>query len=326
MEYCDDDREYIRVRKTDSFVAEQRESTPTDTMDHSSRYYADKIAEYTAWAETTAQTLYKNAIAGTITYAEAWYGLPGPAPVVHTHQQGTGYTPNGAVMSRGGTVYVGQYRFLPANDIATLKLRFDEEFGQYVEARAASHAMVNAVDKKTETDLKARLETARVLSDQLLAGLSRREGQLTQLRQQLADLEAAVVRERAEALHAKTKKDAAETAFQTFMSERDGKNQSARIEIEAKDRRLGELRESGTARQAKEGGDLDALYQKKESATNAESEEAKRIAEDAGRARLAAAQQREFEKRIEEEVQRRTKDAEFERLVRERMNQLHGRA
>jgi hypothetical protein len=186
--------------------------------------------------------------------------------------------------------------------------------------------MVNAVDKKTETDLKTQLETARMLSDQLLAGLSHREGQLTQLRQQLANLEAALVRERAEAIHAKTKKDSAEIAFQTFMSERDGKNQSARIEIEAKDRRLGELRESGTARQAKEGGDLDALYQKKESATKSESEEAKRIAEDAGRARLAAAQQREFEKRIEEEVQRRTKDAEFERLVRERMNQLHGPA
>jgi hypothetical protein len=106
------------------------------------------------------------------------------------------------------------------------------------------------------------------------------------------------------------------------MSERDGKKQSARVEIEAKDRRLAELREAGTVRQANEAAELDGLYQKKSSAETADNEEVKRIAEDAARARLAAAQQLEFEKRIEEEVQKRTKDAEFERLVRERMNQI----
>jgi hypothetical protein len=225
-------------------------------------------------------------------------------------------------MSRGGTVYVGQYRFLPANDIATLKLRFDEEFLAHVNSRGASHAMVDTLDKTAEADLKTQLERARTLSDQLLACLSRREEQLTRLRQELANMETALVRERAEATHAKTKKEVAETAFQTFMSERDGKKQSARIEIEAKDRRLAELRESGTARQANEAAELDGLYQKKSSAETADNEEVKRIAEDAARARLAAAQQREFEKRIEEEVQKRTKDAEFERLVRERMNQI----
>lgn len=33
MDYCDDDRDYVRVRKTEPFVPEKRESTPTDTME-----------------------------------------------------------------------------------------------------------------------------------------------------------------------------------------------------------------------------------------------------------------------------------------------------
>ena len=51
--------------KTDLFVHETTASH--DSMEHTALYYGDKIADYTAWAETTARKLYTDALAGTIT-------------------------------------------------------------------------------------------------------------------------------------------------------------------------------------------------------------------------------------------------------------------
>ncbi len=327
MDYCDDDRHYIWTgrQKTD-LVDSMQSDLPTDTMEHTAVYYTDKIAEYTAAAEAAARKLYADALAGTITYTQAWYSLPGPAPVVHTHQQGTGYTPNGAVMTRGGTVYVGQYRFLPAQDVATLKMRVDEEFLAHVESRQTARTSITHSDKTTETDLKQKMESARAQFDQSVGYRSNLEGRIAELRAQLANLEAAYTRACSAANEAARVKEQTETAFQTFMTTRESKMQSARIEVDAKDRLLAELREAATARWAKEDAEFNTLYQRKDAAVKAEGEEAKNIAERQARDRVAAAAQREFERRIEAEAQARMKDAEFERLVRERMSQMRGPA
>jgi hypothetical protein len=290
-------------------------------MEHSPRYYEDKMAEYTAWAETTAQKLYKDAIAGTISYAKAWYGLPGPPPIVNTFY-GQCNIPNGAQMGPCGTAYVAHYRFLPATDTAFLKIRFDEEMRKHTIQRGEDSASLVRHDEETVKSLKAQLDKTRDNADLFLAASARREAQITELRKTLAACEEAYARELKEVEQVQATKDAAESAYQTYLRERDSKMEATRIEIDARDRILIELREIGVARQTKEDADLAALAAERDAASKREQAEAKRMAEDIARVNLAVSERREFEKRIEEEVQRRTKDLEFERLVRERMNQL----
>jgi hypothetical protein len=293
-------------------------------MEHTTLFYANKITEYKSQAEEIAQDLYKRALNGTISYAEAWFGLPGPAPEVHTHVYGTGFTAQGSVVSRGGTVYTANYHFLPANDVALLKLRFDEEMMNLHETQQVKLASIESNDIATEKRLKEEMDTARTVAEGHLIGTTQRKEQIEVLREKLAALESAYARQQHDADIASRKKVECEQAYTTYISERDDKKRNTRVEVMANDRLIAELRETGTSRQKQETDEYLGLWEKKKSAQIAEEKEAKRLGEELARRIKAEAEQREFEKRIEQEAQARMKDVEFERLVRERMNQLRG--
>jgi hypothetical protein len=86
MEYCDDDRHYIRpVKKTDPFVAETRERTPTDTMtDATSEMPENQGGVWTAQEETAL--LEELATTQTIEYiAKMHHRTPGAIRARQNH-------------------------------------------------------------------------------------------------------------------------------------------------------------------------------------------------------------------------------------------------
>jgi hypothetical protein len=278
-------------------------------MSHTSDYYAARIAEVKAESETRAQTLLAKARNGEITWAEAWYSLPGPEPIVQAHNLG-GMGP------RPQMSYQVQYPFLSAGDAAAMKARVEEEFYEAMVARDRVMQAIPTRHENTTQELKMAVETARKTFDIMSIATAQQKAQVEDLRAKLAAYESAYATGLQEFAAAKQEKERAESAQLDYTSKASALMQVAKAESEVILNRFGKHRDGNAARIKSEGEAWYGLWNDQQTATfDARGREAQ--------ARVDSARQAALQARIEEEACRRLRvDAEFESAVAARLQQL----
>ena len=283
---------------------------PPDTMEYSSQYYTDRIAETKTRAEARAQELYNKALRGEISYTEAWYSLPGPVPNVQVINLG-GMGP------RPQMTYNVQYPFLSDDDASRLKAHAEREFREAMDARDSAQQVIPLDHNRKTHELKDAVEKTRSAFDSRAAGLAQRKAQVEELRANLAAYEAAYEREAQEFETAKREKERAEAAHLDYTSKASALMQVAKAETEVVLNRFAKYRDDNVARQQAETEEWLNLWKGVQSAVfNERGSKAE--------ACVAAARRSAMDARIEQEVQRRLKDAEFEAAVAARLRALQG--
>ena len=273
-------------------------------MSYSPDYYTARIAEVKLESETKAQTLLARARNGEITYTEAWYSLPGPAPIVEER----GYYPE--------TSYIVQYQFLDGSDASQLKAGMAREFHEAVKVQTAILTAIPQGHEQTAQDLKTTMETSRRVFDGETVGHAQRKSRVEELRATLAACEAAYEAglQRFEA--AKQEKDRAEVAHVDYTSKASALMQVATEDAKAPLNQLAKHRDGNVARQQEETDAWMKLWKDMETARfNARGLDAQSQVERDRQTQIAA--------RIEEEARRRLRvDAEFESAVAARLQQI----
>lgn len=278
-------------------------------MDQSSEHYSTLIKQYNTNAERTARDLYGSAVAGCRSYTEAWARLPGPSPIVNSNR--IAHT----------TFYNVDYNFLSNQEATILYERSQGELAAAIrEKEAYKHLNQNEIQQ--EQSLKDEVEKTRKTFDEFAANSVRLQTKIEELRVQLQNWERAYDKNVHELEKSKQYKESAEKKHNEYLqfttARREIKQKFAEEELQL----LHEYLKEGEEKQKTQTETYNKLWEAKQNAIKKEKEqeeEAKRIA---CLSHMKEIQQQERMRKIEEEAKRRIKDAEFEELVRKRMNEL----
>ncbi len=278
-------------------------------MEHTSKYYDDQISEYKTRSEAKAQSLYRTACNGDITYTEAWYSLPGP---IHVNSTFDGYQ----------TTHDVTYQFLPKQDVQSLKYHMEREFAEAMKQREDAYNKNKQTSERQESDLKKNAIKHQTAYNNSLTHPSDLKRRIEDFRRQIANLERAYENAMMQSEKAKEEKEAAEKELAEYLVSKHDREINERASIEARVNFLAKFRDEGIDRQKKEGDNWLDLWKKKDEAVKNE----KDLMEQDRRRQMEEQRRkdeiREFEKRIEEEAARRIKDSEFEELVRKKMEAM----
>ena len=285
-------------------------STLTDTMEYSSQYYLARIAETKARSESRAQELLGKADRGEMSYTEAWHSLPGPVPIVEVQT-------HGGMGPRPQLSYIIQYPFLSKEDAVRVKTHAEREWQEAMDARESNQRGIPYNHEQRKDALTKAVESTRKAFDGHLIGFVSRKSQLEELRANLAACEKAYVIQQREFEEAKQAKEHAELAHLDYTSKADAIVRVAMEETESVLNRFGKYRDDNVERQRREHDEWMTLWN---TTGWTDFDERGRAAE--ARIELTRAQERET--RIENEIQRRSKDLEFEAAVTARLRARQG--
>lgn len=279
-------------------------------MDNSSEYYSTIINQYNANAEKTAKDLYNSAINGDITYTEAWTSLPGPSPQVSSNR--IAHT----------TFYNVTYRFLSNQEATTLYERSQGELASAISRKEKAYTQSKQNEIQQEQTLKGKVETSRKKFDEYAANNIRLETKIEELREQLQNWEKAYKKNVIDLENAKQEKESAEKEQYEYLQSTTTRRKNEQVESEAELKLLHTRRNEGEENQKRQTDAYNKLWEGKQHAIKKEKEQEEETKRIAYLMRMKEIQQQQRIHQIEEEAKRRIKDAEFEELVRKRMNEL----
>lgn len=282
-------------------------------MEHTSKYYEDKIAEHNSRAQTIAQSLNRAAINGEITFTEAWYSLPAPTPHVNSE------------FIASTMIHKVTYPHLPDGVATAMKTRMDQEFVEAMTQREHVYNQSRMTTENRERELKDSVENTRKAYDSSVIYPNDLKNRIEVMREQLIALERAYENAKKEMERARESKERAEKEQVEYMSAKHSREMEDKATAEARINTLAGFRDKGVVAQKKENDEWHSLWNNLQTAKKEELEMAKRVQLQKQEEYRRAAEQHEFERRIEEEAAKRMKDSEFELLVQKKMAQM-GRA
>lgn len=275
-------------------------------------------AEIDAWRTTSAQaaeTLYTQCIRGEISYTEAWNRLPGPAPnVYYPHQSTNAHIPE------------VDYQHLTRQQANRMFHGKEEERKQEEFRMQTQLEVLRKAETDKPTELERDIEAARKEYDMRQAYVLRMQTKVQELEEQLVRWRRELANEQTEYTAAKATKERLESSKEEILANLKQTRKEAEDEYNATRTAWHTVAQTSKERQERDKMHIQMLYSRLAQAEkDAKEYEAKVAAEkhaEALRRLKQEKEQQDLERRIEEEVQRRKENAEFERLVALRMKQF----
>ncbi len=162
--------------------------------------------EYNMKSQKLARELYNAAMEGTITFTQAWYGLPGPAPIV------------GSTKIANWVTYNVDYKYLTKEEASYLKQKEEEEYKAKCLKRDQTLAIEQRKDTLYEEDMMEKLKSASELYEGLEEYLKKAKEHIDNLRNELRQHEEAYARTEQVYLNTKKEKEELESTIKSYTS------------------------------------------------------------------------------------------------------------
>jgi hypothetical protein len=159
--------------------------------------------DYDIKSQKLARELYNAAMDGTITFTQAWYGLPGPAPIV------------GSTKIANWVTYNVDYKYLTKEEASYLKQKEEEEYKEKCLKRDQTLAIEKRKDILYEEEMMNRFKSASDLNEGLEEYLKKEKEHIDDLRNELQKHEEAYARTEQVYLNTKKEKEELENTIKS---------------------------------------------------------------------------------------------------------------